>query len=752
MVALPDPWSALSGPRGELGRLLACALLVGVALVGGIDVLGPIPLAAHARGIHVADTGPPTQPPALAISPGAWTLVAGQSVTLSATLSGPAGCSPGAMRVAWSLYGYAAVDGVLNSSEGTRVAYTTFAGNGGPVAVSASADATITCGGTDYSTSASGAASLTILPSLALSAVTTDLDPAFPGENVDLGWQVSGGLPPYTITADFGDGSGASVTMPSPGAASVGHQFGAGRFAPTVRVVDAAGATAFLPTPNPELVAFDLAASIRGPGSAVDVGIPFSLSASVAGGFPPYSVRWSDSLGLTGEGTPWNLTAPATGACVVTLRVTDSAAVTTTVQRTFTVEPLPNLSIGARAPMWDVGVPLPLWGTVTGGVPPYALSISTNGSMPVASRTLAAGSLETSVTGPKAGPVWVDAMLLDALGAESTFGRTVARLVPPPSLLLTSSQAHGEVGLPIGLSALETGGAPPVNWTLLPSLPVQNGTAPVGVLSGPGVVHWSGAFLSSGNATVLMVAVDAAGSTAIANLTLAIAPGLTASVRANQTGSWAGGALALAGSIEGGVPPYSAAFDLSDLENHHANRSSPGTVEWSAMPIYPGYLQVRFEVSDSAGRSTVVSATVFVAPNPPAPNPPAGPSTAASSPSSTAGWLVGGGVLASMLAAAVVPRIWRRRRAHPGSSAESVAMVAVRRILQSSDGLERPTLEFLAEEEGVAPASVPIAVDRWRRAGRVRGEPGPDGEELLFWTEAAPTSSPSAPATDEVAL
>jgi hypothetical protein len=76
-------------------------------------------------------------------------------------------------------------------------------------------------------------------------------------------------------------------------------------------------------------------------------------------------------------------------------------------------------------------------------------------------------------------------------------------------------------------------------------------------------------------------------------------------------------------------------------------------------------------------------------------------------------------------------------------------MVVVRRILQSSEGLERPTVEFLAEEEAVGPPLVGLALDRWRRAGRLRSEPGPDGVDLLFWTESPAPGARLDPASGE---
>ncbi len=77
-------------------------------------------------------------------------------------------------------------------------------------------------------------------------------------------------------------------------------------------------------------------------------------------------------------------------------------------------------------------------------------------------------------------------------------------------------------------------------------------------------------------------------------------------------------------------------------------------------------------------------------------------------------------------------RLFSGRRARPAKPIDPGPVL--RSIIIASDGVELSTVELLAEEQGVDAAAVSATLDRWRRDGTVRYERGPDGEEVLAWS------------------
>ncbi|MCI4369156.1 MAG: hypothetical protein L3K09_06310, partial [Thermoplasmata archaeon] len=92
-------------------------------------------------------------------------------------------------------------------------------------------------------------------------------------------------------------------------------------------------------------------------------------------------------------------------------------------------------------------------------------------------------------------------------------------------------------------------------------------------------------------------------------------------------------------------------------------------------------------------------------------------------------------------------RWFRRRSSTPSSEGVPGAMAVVRRLLEGGGELDRETLFYLAEEEGIAPETASVALARWLRAGRVGKEGAEDGAEILRWRERS-TPERSRPGPD----
>ncbi|HZY69483.1 MAG TPA: hypothetical protein VFF67_00700 [Thermoplasmata archaeon] len=280
--------------RGGLGGGVVLCLVSFLALAPGV------PWSTHAtldRGPAVHLLEDPTGALALNVQPGTWTLEAGGRLTLTAapTGLGPT-CSLDWLQIAWSLPGISVNDGFLNASLGTSVTFAAFGGASGPATVSAVGAGVADCDGVPYSVAPAGTAVVSILPPLVLDGLQSGPNPAPVGQSVALAAVVHGGLPPYSLALDFGDGTHGSESVAEPGTVVVDHVYGAGRFSPTWNVTDALRSSDSASPIDPIVVASSLVVIVTGP-SQVDAGVSATLAANVSGGVPPYVFTWSDLQG-----------------------------------------------------------------------------------------------------------------------------------------------------------------------------------------------------------------------------------------------------------------------------------------------------------------------------------------------------------------------------------------------------------------------------------------------------------------------
>ncbi|MGI0150833.1 MAG: hypothetical protein ACREC5_02725, partial [Thermoplasmata archaeon] len=210
-----------------------------------------------------------------------------------------------------------------------------------------------------------------------------------------------------------------------------------------------------------------------------------------------------------------------------------------------------------------------------------------------------------------------------------------------------------------------------------------------------------------------------------------------------------------------------------------ANLSGPGPASWPWRPDRAGSTVISVEVSDALGRIVEENLTVLVTPAatpsepttgdppvsgtdppiaPPAPTPvpvaplpgnasPAGPNLAAE--------FVGGFGAATGLGLMVLlgwvllrGRLGRRLRPSDRSGPE---LNTVGRLLRENGGVDRETLLFLAEGEGLEEKAVDRALARLTAGGRLRTEVDSDGLDcyrLLAPTRPAEPEGPTPESTD----
>ncbi len=704
--------------------------------------LGPPATASPAPGYEAPATSGSPSNPTVSIAPGSWSMEAGGSAEFTATLTGfDAGCTPVSATYLWSLPGIAEFEGFLNASLGPSVRFTSLPTSSGAFSIAASARGTMECGSTLYALSSAGSAGLGVLPQEQVGGLNLYPDPATPGERVVLQWTVADGIPPYTANIDFGDGTSSTLTVLSAGDPFAAHHYAAGQFDPIVRVTDASGRQVATSSVEPLVVTAGMAAAIVTPAAAVDAGLPFSLSANVSGGVPPFFYSWTDSFGDFALQPVWNMTVPALGNFSVRLTVTDAVGDSETLGRTIAVELPPQLSLNATSPAVDVGQAFPFTLAVNGGVSPFSVawSILPNGSTHTVTIPAFGGVIEPAVA-TSTGEVWVTTRLIDAAGAVRSAAFPLTEAFPAPRVTVVSAPRAAEASVPVDLGALVDGGAPPLRWAWSTSGTSTNLTPPTGSLTGPGDVRWRGTFAPGAAVEWLLDITDATGTSVLTNGSFTLQPPLDVRLSLGAPHTVSVGTVPTLARVTGGGAPYSYTLEWSDGEAGSGVLDSAGPLWFNASLLLPGNFTARLQVVDALGGHASINLTVNVRPSsspptgaPASPSPT--PATAAGTSASLGSWVVGVGGLALAGLLFVIPR-WRRRTVQRSRSGDTAAaMNVVRRLLRGTDGLERETLYFLADEEGIDASSAGVAVDRWTRAGRVQVDEGLDGTDLLQWVD-----------------
>lgn len=674
---------------------------------------------------------------ALDVTPGTWTMEAGARLTLSAVATGvDPSCSISWLNIAWSLPGISVNDGFLNSSLGPTVTFAAFGGASGPALVAASGSGIASCSGTPYSIAPSGSATVSIVPPLVLDGLEAGPNPAPVGQTVALAAVVHGGLPPYGLAIDFGDGTHGTEAVAEPGTIVIDHTYTAGRYSPTWNVTDALRATASASPITPVVVADSLAVVVDGP-SQVDSGVTATLTANVSGGVPPYTFAWSDLEGRQGYGASLTATYSVLGRQTVSVWVTDSGAASASASRTLVVAAAPSIAVDPSAPTGDVDRAVPFALNVSSGTPPYRVTWSEVGG--AANGTVELGTngwyLEPVVPS-LAGALWISASIVDADGISGSAAADVAEVYALPSLTLAPTSPLAEVGAPVLWGGVVSGGAPPVLWSAAASLPVNASTSS-GRMDGPGTFTWTTVPAAPGNLTVQLTATDATGSLVDGAATVRVEPATTVRLAAPVFGG-SGSPTTISAYVAGGDPPYAYSVDLSDGERFTGNLSGSGPVAWTVTPRTAGFLDLTVSVTDALAVTSTASVTAVVPGTGAAAAAPIAPA-AGGAPAAWTAWAGAGAGVIALVAWWVVPKRLRRK---PPTSTRSRAMRLVRTYLEGATGLDRTTLQFLGEDDELSTRDVDDALAQWVRLGRVSAQVSDDRDEEFHWGPRVPAPEP----------
>lgn len=602
--------------------LLAAALLPGTvnaALPTG--VAGQSPRGTGGNVLVRSGNGSQGEAPAgqfvdLSISPSEATVVSGGTLALSAVVAPlPGVLMPMILSYAWTLSNDSV--GFLVPTDLPQVEF-----NAGAVLAPVTLEATVQIqgflqmGSADLFFEDQASASITIAPPLAATPLEVSPDPAIPGEPVTLTTDVTGGIPGYTTLFDFGDGGTLQVETSAPGPVSVTHAYAEGTYQPSTSTSSFDGESVEAGSESSVVVTPQLGVSIDLP-VAADQSTPFTVQASVGGGSPPYTFSWENSWGGAQYGSSsWTLSPSRTGPVTFSLTVTDADGQTAVAPAaSLTVAASPTLTVGNAMPIVDVGTPLPLELSVSGGSGPFQVSWTPGpGASTLTTELPADGTFDEPYVFDTPGQIWTTASLTDAVGAIATDGAVTGRVVSLPTLSLTASPSVATVADPVVLMSDVAGGVPPYHWDWEFSGPVSTSSALDGTLPGAGSIVWNGTLASPESLVASLGLTDASGGSVSAVLDLTVESPLGASLGASQGRGEVGDPFELLADVNGGQPPYSLTLTASDGEVAQSQIAQAGITELPLVPRVPGNLTVQLQVEDQLGRTYLASMQVPVAP------------------------------------------------------------------------------------------------------------------------------------------
>lgn len=444
---------------------------------------------------------------------------------------------------------------------------------------------------------ASKALTLTIITSLVISTTSP-----LPAGEVAIPYSqtlaATGGTPPYTWSVTGGS-LPQGLTLGGSGVLS-GTPNTAGAFSFTVQVADSnhvAANTGFTLTIAGVLGITTPTALSSG---SVNAGYAQNLAASA--GVSPYT--WTLAAGPLPLGLALSSVGAITGFPTTagtfsfTAKVTD--ALGATASRTFTITIVSGLTISSPAtlPGATVGVAYsdlllasggvaPYAWTITGGSPPSGVSLKTDGTLTGVPTATGSFSFAVQVT--------------DSLGHQAS--EQVSLTVAATLSITTATLPGGVVGASYSQSLAASGGTPPYSWTIV------SGALP-GALSLSAAGAITGTINAAGTFTFTVQVTDSASATATRQLSITAAAGLSITTAAALPNGSIHVAYSQTLAAAGGTPPYTWALTGGALPSG-LTLSSAGAI--TGAPTATGPFSFTATVTDSASGKASQQFTLIVA-------------------------------------------------------------------------------------------------------------------------------------------
>lgn len=310
------------------------------------------------------------------------------------------------------------------------------------------------------------------------------------------------------------------------------------------------------------------------------------FNVSTLGGTPPYTYstyidgvlyakadhqayHYSGSINTAGLGT-------GNHSYYVTV-VDSSGNEASTVTRGLVINPNPSIALNVSGAT-DLGMDPLLGQNITGGTPPYNVTMLVNGNPVLPSNVSSA---------LKAGLNTVQARLTDGVGISVTSQRYSVTVNQTPSFSFGSTGSSADLGLAVNVSAEGNGGTPPYNFSWsVEGAPRGHGST---LLFDPS---------STGRYNISFTAVDAAGYSSTRSMSMTVNPAPTlkgSSISSGDTLLYDGGTLSFSGTVVDGTPPYYYKWYIG------GNLSAQGFDQTSAQIDNTGIHEVSLVITDAAG-------------------------------------------------------------------------------------------------------------------------------------------------------
>lgn len=696
----------------------------------------------------------------LTVDPASWWMVAGNSTRFEAAWADvPPGCTNAPVSFRWSVVaGWA--EGTVSPVDAPIVDFTASSVATGTAEIEVRSVTVVTCANHEVAASQNATTTVTVVVPPKLGPLAFSTDPVGVGVPTNLTGSLLDGEPPYRVWVTWEDGTFSEFNLSNPGPFSLLHVFPAGRFASSVTVEDSSGLTTNGSVVEAEYSGTNLTVGIETARYSTEVGAPVAFTGTMLDPPAVYSeLAACSGTGLTasppprfpysvgGSTTNFTCTFSAPGTAEVTYEVIPSGDDLPPATATLALPVRAPLGLGVALarPSTEVGIPATVAVEVSGGVAPFAVHWGLVGRPNGSNTTLVAdGTLLVPVNATIAGSFGITVVVEDAIGFE--VGNSSVQLSVDLALNASASVATSiEPGGPeVYLAGAVTQGAAPFLWFVAPGVRPVNDTAPEGNLSVISEFAWTGQLLYEGNASIGVGVLDADGAIWWADLPVRPVPPLEGDGRLTVIPGNETPLLVVNLTVRGGLPPFTVWANSTGRSEGNSSVTADGSYSWSWPVNATGTVREEVTVVDRIGARWFENTTVTFPPAPPgapSPAPPSSPSPSPTGPTSASA--NGAGISAevagittlALLAAGGLAVYWRQRRAAraPAPPAPD-PVVVLRQIIEPADGVDRTTVELLAEEAGVSLAVARATLDRLVTEGRLRSETGSDGEEVYAWS------------------